>query len=229
MDGSNYAFWKCRVETVFTYHDLWSVTSGALTKPDPAADPTGYAHWNTKNESARMHLVMAMTDEPLNSVLDTKSAKDTWSRLAERYEGKGEQRITHLIDDVFRRQLLDTESLEPQINSLIRSAHTITALGLVLDDRIIVHTIIGALPPSQSTLKTILSTRDNIDIENTKSQIIRDEQCRVHESGMAATAFFTKSIKAAKKGKGKGKGNQEDKSKKYCNHCKIKGHDTSEC
>jgi hypothetical protein len=46
---------------------------------------------------------------------------------------------------------------------------------------------------------------------------------------MVATAFFAKSSKATNKGKGKGKWNQEDKSKKYCNHCKITGHKTSEC
>jgi hypothetical protein len=33
--------------------------------------------------------------------------------------------------------------------------------------------------------------------------------------------------KATNKGKGKGKWNQEDKLKKYCNHCKIMGHETS--
>jgi hypothetical protein len=227
-DGSNYAFWKCRVKTVFTFYDLWSVVDGSFIKPDPAVDADGTAMWKMKNESARMYLVIAMTDELLHSVLDTKSAKVTWDRLAERYEGKGEQKVTHLIDDVFRRQFLDMEPLEPQINSLVRSAHTITALGLALDDRIIAHTIIGALPPSLSTLKTILSTCNNIDIEYTKSQIICDEQCRVHKSGMAATAFFAKSGLAAKKGKGKGKG-KDDKLKKYCTHCTITGHDASEC
>jgi gag-polypeptide of LTR copia-type len=227
-DGSNYAFWKCHVETVFTFYDLWSVVDGSFIKPDPAVDADGTAMWKTKNESAQMYLVMAMTDELLHSVLDTKSAKVTWDRLAERYEGKGEQKVTHLIDDVFRRQFLDMEPLEPQINSLVHSARTITALELALDDCIIAHTIIRALPPSLSTLKTILSTCDNIDIEYTKSQIICNEQRRIHKSGIAATVFFTKSGLATKKGKGKGKG-KDDKSKKYCTHCKIMGHDASEC
>jgi gag-polypeptide of LTR copia-type len=176
-----------------------------------------------------MYLIMAMTDEPLHSVLDTKSAKVTWDRLSECYEGKGEQKVTHLIDNVFHHQLLNTELFEPQINSLICSARTITALGLALNDCIITHTIIGALPASLSTLKTILSTCENIDIEYTKSQILCDEQRHVHKSGMAATTFFAKSVKAATKAKGKGKGKQGDKSKKYCTHCKITGHETSKC
>jgi Pol polyprotein len=42
---------------------------------------------------------------------------------------------------------------------------------------------------------------------------------------MGATAFFAK---VAKKGKGKDK-KSEDKFKKHCTHCKIHGHDVSEC
>src|SRR5258708_39452392 len=44
-------------------------------------------------------------------------------------------------------------------------------------------------------------------------------------SGMGTTVFFAKAVK---KGKGKDK-KSEDKSKKYCSHCKIHGHDVSEC
>jgi hypothetical protein len=51
-DGSNYAFWKCRVETVFTFYDLWSVVDGSFIKPGPAVDADGAAMWKTKNESA---------------------------------------------------------------------------------------------------------------------------------------------------------------------------------
>jgi hypothetical protein len=46
----------------------------------------------------------------------------------------------------------------------------------------------------------------------------------IAESGKGATAFFTKVSK-----RGKGKGKSEEDAKKYCTHCKIKGHDMSEC
>jgi hypothetical protein len=62
------------------------------------------------------------------------------------------------MDEVFRTTLSDTEPLEPQVNSLIRAARTITALGLALDDKLTAFSIISSLPETLTTLKTILST-----------------------------------------------------------------------
>ncbi len=143
----------------------------------------------------------------------------------DRYEGKGELRIIHLTDEVFHKTLSDSEALEPQINALTRAARSVTNLGLPLSDRLVAIAIISSLPPSMSTLRTVLSTTSSPTAAYVLSQVILDEQRRVRESGMGATAFFAKAVK---KGKGKDK-KSEDKSKKYCSHCKICGHDVSEC
>ena len=56
-------------------------------------------------------------------------------------------------------------------------------------------------------------------------RLVLDEQRRINASGGTATAYFAKTIK-----KGKAKGKSDDKAKKkYCTHCKFKGHDVSEC
>jgi LTR polyprotein gag-polypeptide-like protein len=78
-----------------------------------------------------------LKDEPLNSVLDATTAKDCWDRSASHYEGKGEQRIVHLINKVFCKTLSNSEALEPQINALIRAACTVSNLGLKLDDKLV--------------------------------------------------------------------------------------------
>ena len=58
-----------------------------------------------------------------------------------------------------------------------------------------------------------------------KSQVILDEQHRVCELGVGATAYF---VKAAKKGGKKG-GGKSDTPKKKCTHCKIRGHEAIDC
>jgi len=99
-----------------------------------------------------------------------------------------------LIDEVFRTTFSDSEPLEPQINTLIRAARTITSLGLALEDKLVAFAIISSLPPSLTTLKIILSTSSasSLSSEYVKSQIILDEQRRVRDSGVGATAFFAK-------------------------------------
>ena len=65
-------------------------------------------------------------------------------QLLVRYEGKGEQKIIQLIDKVFRSILSVSGPLEPQINILIRSSHTISKLGLTFDDQFIAFPLISS-------------------------------------------------------------------------------------
>jgi hypothetical protein len=226
-NGSNFAFWQFRVRMVLELRDLWVLVDGSKAKPDEKADATGYADWISKDREARAQITLTLKDEPLNSVLFATTAKECWDKLSERYEGKGEQKIVYLIDEVFRSTLSESEPLEPQINALIRAANTISNLGLTLDDKLLAFALISSLPSSFSTLKTILSTTKPTDltVEYIKSQVILDEQRRVRESGAGATAYFAKAAK-----KGKKKDNQSDgQKKKKCTHCKKLGHDVGEC
>ncbi|KAH9954518.1 hypothetical protein BC827DRAFT_1089631, partial [Russula dissimulans] len=76
-----------------------------------------------------------------------------WEKLSAHYEGQEEQHIIHLIDEVFCSTFSDTELLKPQINTLVCTAHTITTIGLALEDKLIAFTIISSLPTSLTTLK----------------------------------------------------------------------------
>jgi hypothetical protein len=147
-----------------------------------------------------------LKDEPLSTVATSTSAKTHWEKLSVCYEGKGEQQIIHLIDEVFWGTLSDSKPLQPQINSLVRAAGTISALGLTLDDKLIVFAIISSLPSSMNTLKKILSNTKPSDMttEHVTSQIVLDKQQCIHESGTSATAFFAKITK-------KGRGRRDDK------------------
>jgi gag-polypeptide of LTR copia-type/Domain of unknown function (DUF4219) len=109
-DGTNFVFWKYRVQIVLEIQDLWPIVDGTYPKP---ADPTATAKWSCKDREARAQITLTLKNEPLNSVLVATSAKDCWEKLLARYEGKGEQRIIHLIDKVFRSTLSNTEPLEP--------------------------------------------------------------------------------------------------------------------
>ena len=95
-----------------------------------------------------------------------------------------------------------------------------------LGDDIVAAAIVSALPNSLAMLKTILanSTEECSPIE-LKARILGDEQCQIRESGIRATAFFTKASKKTKESKDK----EKEKAKKHCTHCDIRGHDISEC
>ena len=143
-NGSNFAFWRFRVRMVLELRDLWHVVDGSKTKPTTNTDPD-YEDWISKDHKARAQITLTLKDEPLNSVLFSTNAKDCWDKLSERYEGKGEQKIVYLIDEVFQSTLSESEPLEPQINALIRAANTISNLGLTLDDKLLSFALISSL------------------------------------------------------------------------------------
>jgi hypothetical protein len=206
--------------------DLWEIVDGS--KPQPAATDSDRADWDKQDRAARAQIVLTLKQEPLSVIAHTSTtAKTHWDKLSVRYEGKGEQRMLHLIDEIFRSTLSESEPLQPQINNILLAASKVTTLGLSLDDKLVAFAIISSLPSSMATLKKILSNTKPSDMttENVMSQIVLDEQQRVRESGTSASAFFAK---ISKKGKGP-KDKSADKAKKQCTHCKFRGHNVKEC
>jgi hypothetical protein len=86
--------------------------------------------------------------------------------------------------------------------------------------------IISVLLNSLAMLKTILAnSTEESSLVKIKARILGDEQHWTRESGIGATAFFTKASKKTKESKEK----EKEKAKKHCTHCNIRGHDVSKC
>ena len=219
-------YWKIQLQAILEMQDLWETVDGS--KPQPAATDSDRANWDKQNHAAHAQIVLTLKQEPLNVIAHTSTtAKTHWDKLSVCYEGKGEQRMLHLIDEIFQSTLSKSGPLQPQINTILLAASKVTTLGLSLDDKLIVFAIISSLPSSMATLKKILSNTKPSDMttENVMSQIVLDKQQRVHESGTSASAFFAK---ISKKDKGP-KDKSADKAKKQCTHCKFRGHNVKEC
>ena len=120
-DGSNYTFWKIRTQAVLELQDLWDIVTGTIAQPDSSATADEKSNWAKKDREACAQIILTLKDEPLSTVATSTSAKTHWEKLSVRYEGKGEQQIIHLIDEVFRGTLSDSKPLQPQINSLVRA------------------------------------------------------------------------------------------------------------
>lgn len=84
-----------------------------------------------------------MKDEPLSRVLHATTAAQVWTKLCQHYKGKGKQTIAYLIGDLFQ--------------------------GMLSDDSLIAIAMVISLPPSYSTLCTVLmSTDDKLSVDEQK-------------------------------------------------------------
>ena len=71
-----------------------------------------------------------------------KTAKETWDKLKDRYEGQGKQTIAYLIGELFRNTLDDELPLGSQMDSMVQKGHLIRSLGQVIDDTLIAIAIV---------------------------------------------------------------------------------------
>jgi len=170
-NGTNFAFWKYRVELVLQLCNLWPLVDGMDKAPNISSPD--YTDWTDRDHEACAQIALMLTDELLNTVFHAQMLKEAWDRLMVCYEGKGEQKIAYLIIELFHSTLSDETPLDPQINTMMHTADTISVLGLPLDDKLIAIAIIISLPPSYDTLKTILTAAKSMEltVENVRSQV----------------------------------------------------------
>ncbi|THH12525.1 hypothetical protein EW146_g7606 [Bondarzewia mesenterica] len=234
-DGSNFPSWKFRTQKVLEIRGLWDVVkTGAVA---PAKGTSQHAEWEVKDREAGAQISLTLKDEPLNTVMDAKTAKDAWDKIHTRYEGKGEQKVAYLISELFRGTLTDDSPLEPQINAMRRVSHTLHSLGHELEDKLVAVAIMLSLPPSYDTLRTILTSQGSaLTIETVMSQVLQEEQRRREMSPTSAFAAHTFGSKPGFKHPtsstyaNSSKPKTKDKSKKpYCKHCRFSGHTREEC
>jgi hypothetical protein len=107
--------------------DLWEIVDGS--KPQPAATDSNCANWDKQDRAARTQIVLTLKQEPLSVIAHTSTtAKTYWDKLSVCYEGKGEQRMLYLIDEIFQSTLSESEPLQPQINTILLAASKVTTL-----------------------------------------------------------------------------------------------------
>ena len=85
---------------------------------------------------------------------------------------------------------MNTEPLKLQINKMRQTACTLTALKNKIKDNLVAITIILSLPPSYSTLQTILMSEDAQSTEGITAKILAKESHR--QETAAQSAFMAK-------------------------------------
>jgi len=200
---------------------LWNIISGDEAQLNETTHPIESEEWLSKDREAHAQITLTLKDEPLSGVLYTTTSAEAWRKLRERYKGKGKQSIAYLISELFCSTLLDDKSMETQLNSMRQKANVLKTLGQPLEDSLIAIAMVISLPPSYSTLRTILmAANDKLTMDTVINQVLIEEKSRKVSSAHMALAAKTT---GQPKGKGKGKGDKEDKGKKTCTYCSKNG------
>ena len=117
--------------------------------------------------------------------------------------------------------------MEIQLNSMRQKVNVLKMLGQLLKDSLAAIATVISLPPTYSTLRTILMAADDkLTTDAVVNQVLIEERPRKVYSAHSALAAKTA---GRSKQKGKGKVSKEEKGRKSCTYCLKSGHTEDEC
>jgi len=199
------------MKLAFRIRGLWEVVDGSHPEPDRRVDPDGYAEWFIQDRDAQQQLETAMklNGKAMSRILLCKTAKESWDNLMKDYQDKNVKHVAHLMSDLYRSNLNESEPMGPQIDRILLAAHTLDVLGYPIAEKLVAFQLVLALPDSMEVLKRILYqiSPSDMNTDHVTMMILNDEKRRVGASGKPAAVFFSKAVK-----KGSGKGKDKDKS-----------------
>ncbi|CCO37765.1 Retrovirus-related Pol polyprotein from transposon TNT 1-94 Includes: RecName: Full=Protease [Rhizoctonia solani AG-1 IB] len=244
-DGSNYTAWKFRQTTVLCMRKLLSIATGA--EPAPVALTTEeakdsakvseqverMAKWKQRDDEAFSQITLNMEDGVMNDIVDTTSANEAWTRIVERWEGKGMQSLSFLYQQLMSTKIEEEEDLTTGFNSIKSTVSKIKTLGESISDFLLAQIIMNALPPSYAIVSTVIQTSTQqaaITSDAVCEAALREEERR--RKGGGITAMFAQSSKGKSMTKKSARNDPKGKKKDLgppCANCSKPGHTKQEC
>lgn len=137
--------------------------------------------------------------------------------------------MVSLIGELIRGTLSDKSALRPQLDAMLHKTHLLTSLDQMLDDSLVTIAVVIPLPPSYSTLRTILMLSDTTLTANKVTvSVIEHEEMMQNKAKHTAFTARMGNLGTPQSSKSLDKKNK-DKSSKQCTYCKKPNHTKDEC
>ena len=156
FDGSNFSYWKMRMETYIKANDYdsWQVISigdNVITLNGNSTLTDSEKKIIEKNNKAKNLLMTTIAPSEFYLILSCASAKEIWDILSETYEGTNtikETKINALIQQYELFKFKSNETVKDAFNRFTAITNELASLGKKLPDPDLVRKILRILPPS---------------------------------------------------------------------------------
>ncbi|CCO30981.1 hypothetical protein RSOLAG1IB_12702 [Rhizoctonia solani AG-1 IB] len=244
-DGSNYTAWKFRQEIVLGLRGLIEIAEGTdeppeqLTEAEAREDSkvSGYqdqlAKWKKRDREAYAQITLNMEDEAMADVMRTRTARDAWKKVIERWEGKGVQSLSFLYQQLTTAKIEEDEDIATAFNNIRSLAKKMETLGEPISDLMLAQMMMTALPPSYSVVTSVIQTTNQASAVNpdmVQDTVLAEEERRRKGSG-GLSAMFSQHLSKSKQSNGKSSNKKKNKKDKgpACLNCGKGGHSKAEC
>ena len=219
------------MELALAREDLWDIVEGTDIIPEEGKSEEiakATTLWKKNNKKALAIMCQGINDSELTNIRKCKSAAEAWKALDKIYETKGLARKLYLRKRFYNFEMVETDSMQQNINILTDLADQLAGVGIEVTDEDMAMQLLNSLPESYDTLITMLESRDKLEADFVKARLLQEE-ARQNEGSTSKenAAFLSKRKNQSSKSTNK-YDKKNDKSIK-CYHCGKPGHKKPEC
>ena len=199
FDGTNFHFWKFKMQMVLEDKDLWSIVSGEVVEPvGEGSTEASLQKFRKRARKAMATICLSLCDNQLSLVRTAETARAAWLKLENHYEIKSLANKLFLHKRYFTACMAENDGMMLHINKMRSSAEQLAAVGAQISEDDQVATLLCSLPDSYSNLIVALESRaDDLNLEFVIARLLHEERKRSEVSadlgsGMEKALITTK-------------------------------------
>ena len=186
LDGTNYPLWAYMMRHVLVAKGLWNIVQGydvrpivagtsiddvgavkdvagtsllarSVPPPPPPPPPTAeQIHWDGRDAQAHALLALSIKRTIIPHICSCKTAKEAWDTLATLYQARNEARVAYLRKQLESEQMNEGDSMDSFLTKVKDLKEQLIAADEVLQDSILVQSVLNGLPDSYQRFASTL-------------------------------------------------------------------------
>lgn len=239
FDGERYGAWSSRMQVGLAAADLWSVVSGAETRPDGTDEAAlkMQAKFDRRAMKSLAVIYAAVKDDVALSLgfRTMKSGREAWEALQQRYQSVGAASQLFLRQRFAQLVMMEGGDVKAFVGEVDQLVDQLRAAGAIIDDQEIVSKLLMGLPPSWRPLVTALECVGTTLTRAVVTQRLLHEgnarrELQAAAAGSASDAAMWTAVRpAARAAGGRPGGSDRTGFTGTCHYCGKPGHKQYEC
>ncbi|MCO5570496.1 hypothetical protein L7F22_024218 [Adiantum nelumboides] len=186
------------MELYLTQLQLWDVTSGVKNQPDHLKDEDStslddtYDAWHSKNNSAKMELILHCQDRQVQMIKKLTTANAIWKFFEKNYEHTDLVYQVSLIKKLVNTTMQEGQSSSKFLETWQILLDEVLVSGLAIHEELQSMLLLASLPASWRAFITTQATTANLQLQNLVAKIHQEETlCDQTNSSQKSTTLVT--------------------------------------
>ncbi|XP_059457960.1 uncharacterized protein LOC132187613 [Corylus avellana] len=187
LDGTNFLEWS---EQVQFYLGVWDLDLALRTEKPPAITNSSsaeekaiYKSWERSNRLSIMFMQMSIVNNIKSTLLECDNAKEFFNNMEERFRSVDKSLTGTLVAELTTMKFDGTHGMHEHIIEMTNLTTRLKALGMNVDELLLVQFIFNSLPPEYELIQIQYNTYMDKWNVNELTSILVQEEARLKQQG----------------------------------------------